>query len=174
MSEPLFLVDIFWNRTSAINIRIGGWSDMNMAIVWMLILIVMLAVEVSTMGLTSIWFAFGALAAAILALLKLPLAAQVAAFLIVSLVTLIFTRPIAVKYFNKDRVRTNVESMIGKRAIVTAEIDNLHGVGCVNVSGQEWSAKSSNDQTKFSVGDVVEVVSVQGVKLVVKDKERED
>lgn len=80
----------------------------------------------------------------------------------------IFTRPVAVRYFNKDRVRTNVESMIGRQAIVTSEIDNLQGIGQVTVGGQEWSARTEADGMNLQPGTVVDIVAVSGVKLIVK------
>ena len=94
-------------------------------IFWLVLLIVAIVVEVLTMGLTTIWFAGGALVAILATLLHAPIWLQVILFMAVSLLLLFFTRPVAVKYFNKDRVRTNVESLIGRQAIVTAEIDNL-------------------------------------------------
>ena len=142
----------------------------NMAVVWLVILVACLAVEIATLGLTSIWFAIGALAATVAALLNLPLWLQNTLFVAVSLVFLFFTRPIAVKYFNKDRIRTNAESLIGKQAIVTIGIDNLQGIGQIMVSGQEWSARSTDDSIKFQVGAVVEITAIQGVKLIVKER----
>ena len=93
---------------------------------WLAVLVIMIVIEILTMGLTTIWFAGGALVAFFLALLRVPFVVQIVVGLVVSLILLIFTRPVAVKYFNKDRVRTNVESMIGTQAIVVGEIDNLH------------------------------------------------
>ena len=72
------------------------------------------------------------------------------------------------KYFNKDRVRTNAESLIGHIAIVMSEIDNLQNIGLVNVGGQEWSARSSVDEVKIPAGSVVEILSISGVKLIVR------
>lgn len=140
-----------------------------MMIVWLVVLIAAIAIEVGTLGLTTIWFAGGALAAVAAAAFSFPIWLQGLIFLVVSLVLLVFTRPIAVKYFNKDRVRTNVESMIGRQAIVISEIDNLQGIGQVTVGGQEWSARSDNDKIPMAVGTVVEVVAVSGVKLVVRE-----
>ncbi len=140
-----------------------------MMIVWLVILIVAIAIEVGTLGLTSIWFAGGALAAVIFAALSLPIWLQIMVFLIVTLLLMVFTRPIAVKYFNKDRVRTNVESMVGRQAIVVSEIDNLQGIGQVTVGGQEWSARSEDENRHMAVGTVVEVVAVSGVKLIVRE-----
>ena len=114
-------------------------------IIWLVILVICIAVEACTMGLATIWFAGGALVAAIVAYFGGQTWLQIIAFLVVSLVLLLFTRPIAVKYFNKDRAKTNVESMIGRQAIVVSEIDNLQGIGCVSVSGNEWSARSVDE-----------------------------
>lgn len=145
---------------------------MEMIMTWLAILILTVIVEVITMGLTTIWFAGGALVALGAAALNLPLAVQIILFLVVSVVMLIFTRPIAVRYFNKDRVRTNVESMVGRQAIVISEIDNLQGIGQVTVGGQEWSARSVDDDIRMPVGMVVDVVSISGVKLIVKESEK--
>ena len=120
----------------------------NMAVVWLIVLVLCLAVEIITLGLTSIWFAIGALAATVAALLRLPLWMQNTLFVLVSLVLLFFTRPIAVKYFNKDRVKTNAESLIGKQAIVISGIDNLQGTGQIMVSGQEWSARAMEESVR--------------------------
>ena len=141
-----------------------------MAVVWLIVLVACLVIEIATLGLSSIWFAIGALAATIAALLNFPLWAQNTLFIAVSLVFLFFTRPIAVKYFNKDRVKTNAESLIGKQAIVISEIDNLQGIGQITISGQEWSARSTEDTMKFPVGSVVEITAIQGVKLIVKER----
>lgn len=137
-------------------------------IFWLIVIIVSIAVEVASLGLTSIWFAGGALVALAAAALHLPLAVQILLFVAVSLLLLFFTRPIAVKYFNKDRVKTNVEGMIGRQAIVISEINNLQGIGQVNVGGQEWSARSEDDKIRLAVGTVVDVVAIDGVKLIVK------
>ena len=139
--------------------------------IWLAVLVVCVGIEIATMGLTTIWFAGGALVSAILAALNAPLWLQIVAFFVVSLILLYLTRPVAVKYFNKDRVKTNVESLIGRQAIVIREIDNLQGIGQVTVGGQEWSARSVKDDVQLPVGSVVVVRSVSGVKLIVEEKD---
>ena len=139
--------------------------------IWLAVLVVCVGIEIATMGLTTLWFAGGALVSAILAALNAPLWLQIVAFFVVSLILLYLTRPVAVKYFNKDRVKTNVESLIGRQAIVISEIDNLQGIGQVTVGGQEWSARSVKDDVQLPVGSVVVVRSVSGVKLIVEDKD---
>ena len=140
-------------------------------IIWLVLLILFIGMEAATMGLTSIWFAGGALIAMIAAALNAPVWLQIILFLITALALLVFTRPIAVKYFNKDRTQTNVNSVIGKQAIVTAEIDNLQATGKVVVDGLEWTARSCEEGINIPEGAVVEVEAVSGVKLMVRKKE---
>ncbi len=137
---------------------------------WLVFLIVCIIVELATMGLTMVWFAGGALVAAIAALCNAPIYLQIVLFLAVSIVLLCFTRPVAVKYFNKDRIKTNVESMIGRQAIVISEINNIEGVGQVTVGGQEWTARSKDEDVEIPVGTVVIVRAINGVKLIVEPK----
>ena len=144
--------------------------DINVTIVWLVLLVVLIVIELITMGLTTIWFAGGALAAALVSIPGTPVVLQVIVFLIVSLVLLFFTRPVAVKYFNKDRVRTNIEGMIGRQAIVVSEINNIEGIGQVNTGGMEWSARSSYHNVVLPVGAVVTVLGVDGVKLIVEER----
>lgn len=145
-------------------------ADLNMTVFWLVVLVVLVIIELLTMGLTTVWFAGGALIATIAALFHAPLALQVIIFLIVSALLLFFTRPLAVKYFNKDRVRTNAESLVGHQAIVISEIDNLQGIGQVNVGGMEWSARTRMDGVKLPVGTVTTVLGINGVKLVVEER----
>lgn len=140
-------------------------------IVWTVLLIVLVAVEIATMGLTTIWFAAGALVATIAAACNAPLFVQIALFLIVSVLMLVFTRPVAVKYFNKDRVKTNVESLVGQKGIVTGEINNLKGCGQVTLNGMEWSARSAGQDCVIPEGSVVVVKEIHGVKLIVEPEE---
>lgn len=136
-------------------------------IVWTVLLILLVAIEIVTMGLTTIWFAAGALVAAIAAACNAPLFIQIALFLIVSVLMLVFTRPVAMKYFNKDRTKTNVESLVGQKGIVTGEINNLKGCGQVTLNGMEWSARSGREDCVIPEGSVVVVKGIHGVKLIV-------
>ena len=139
---------------------------MSLAIIWLIVLVVCLVVEISTLGLTSIWFAGGALLALLIAMIGGPLWLQVLVFLVTSIVLLIFTRPIAAKYFNKNREKTNVNSKIGKQAIVTVTIDNLKGEGQIVTEGMEWTARSL-DSPIIEEGAVVTIEKIEGVKAVV-------
>ena len=142
---------------------------MNLTTIWLIIFVACIVVEIITMGLTTIWFAGGSLVAAVAAAIGAPLWLQIVLFVAVSLLLLYFTRPIAVKYFNKDRVKTNAESLVGKQAIVISEIDNLQGIGQVTVGGQEWSARTTEEGITLPVGSVVIIRAISGVKLMVEE-----
>ena len=140
---------------------------MSLSIIWLIVLVVCLVVEVATLGLASIWFAGGALLALIIAMVGGPLWLQLLVFMVVSIVLLIFTRPIATKFFNQNRTKTNVESVVGKQAIVTVAIDNLKGQGRIVTNGMEWTARSTDDSV-IEEGAVVVIEKIEGVKAIVK------
>lgn len=140
----------------------------NPVIVWLAVLIILIVIEIFTLGLTTIWFAGGALAAIIVAAFGGSVPVQAIVAVIVSALLLYFTRPVAVKYFNKDRERTNAESLIGRQAIVISMINNLQGIGQVTVGGMEWSARNIEDGQPIGTGEVVIIRGINGVKLLVE------
>ncbi|HIT29836.1 MAG TPA: NfeD family protein, partial [Candidatus Scatomorpha stercoravium] len=99
----------------------------NMTVVWLALMVLLLIVEALTAPLVCIWFALGALAALISALFGAAIWLQVVWFLLVSLLTLWLTRPIAVKYLNSRRVATNADRVVGAEGVVTEDIDNIAG-----------------------------------------------
>lgn len=137
-------------------------------IIWLVIFIVLLGIEIATLGLTTIWFAGGALMATLAAAIDLPLYVQIPVFLVVSVVLLLFTRPIAQKYFNKERIRTNAESLVGQTAVVTESINNLKGMGKAVINGQEWTARSVDDSAELQKETQATIVAIEGVKLVLR------
>lgn len=146
---------------------------MEFAVYWLIALIVFLVIEAATLGLATIWFAGGALVAMIAAMCGAGLGIQVASFLVVSLVLLIFTRPFAVRFLSKDTLKTNVDRVIGMEGVVTEEISNLAGTGKVSLGGNIWTARTENEGGTIPVDAVVAVLRVEGVKLIVKVKEKE-
>lgn len=142
-------------------------------IFWLIVIVVMAVIEIITLGLTTIWFAGGALVAFLVSLLGANILVQSILFIVVSVILLAFTRPWAAEYFNKDRARTNADSLIGETGIVLEEIDNLKAQGMVSIRGQEWTARAVND-TVISKGTQVEIVEISGVKLLVKEKETDN
>ena len=140
------------------------------AILWLAAVVVLLVIEIATLGLTTIWFAGGALIAGIAAVTGAGSIVQFVIFLIVSLILLIFTRPVAVKYLNVNRTRTNAESLIGKEAVVTQTVENLKNQGQVIVGGIKWTARTGDNETVIEKDTVVEIERIEGVKLIVKKK----
>lgn len=142
------------------------------AVVWLVLLVLLLGLEAVTLGLTTIWFAGGALTGFILSLLGVDLLWQLIMFCVVSVLLLIFTRPIAVRWLNKDRIKTNAESLIGETAVVMEQIDNLTGSGQVQVRGQFWTARTeaAEGTCVIETGKTVKIQKISGVKLIVKEE----
>ncbi len=137
-------------------------------IVWLVIFIVMLGIEIATLGLTTIWFAGGALVATLIAAIGLPLYVQIPVFLVVSVVLLLFTRPIAQKYFNKERIRTNAESLVGQTAVVTERIHNIKGMGKAVINGHEWMTRSVEDSAELQKETLATIVAIEDDKLILR------
>lgn len=138
-----------------------------MTVFWLVSMIALFVIEAVTVNLVTIWFAFGALAALIVSLTGGPLWLQIVLFIAVTIVTLIPTRALAKKYFNKNKHQpTNADMVIGKECTVTEDIDNLAGTGAVRCMGKEWSARSRDGET-IEKGRVVTAIAIEGVKLIV-------
>ena len=134
---------------------------------WLVVIVAFVAIELNTMALTTIWFAGGALAAFFAAFAGLSVKTQLVVFLIVSLIMLVFTRPFASKFINKGTVKTNADGLIGKKARVTAEINNQLSKGAAVVNGQEWTARAAEEEAVIPEGEIVLIREIRGVKLIV-------
>ena len=142
-----------------------------MTLFWLISMIVLFVVEAATVNLMTLWFAFGALAALITSLLGGELWLQIVMFIAVTVITLIPTRKLAKKYFSKSHHQaTNSDIVIGKDCIVVEEIDNLISTGAVKCLGKEWTARSE-DGRKIATGETVTAVAIEGVKLIVRQKD---
>ena len=148
-----------------------GILGSGMAVLWLAATVVLLIVEGLAPGLVSIWFALGALAAMISAMLGAPLWLQIVWFFLISIVTLLLTRPLAKKYVNGRAVPTNADMVIGKDCVVTEAIDNVLGTGTVSVGGKTWTARMAAADGKAPKGVVLRVLRIEGVKLIVEEKE---
>lgn len=140
--------------------------EWNLFFLWLVVLIACLIVEILTVGLTSIWFAGGAVAAMVAYAAGGSAPLQIVLFFAVSIVLLLFTRPFAVKCINKNRYKSNYEGHIGKRVRVLEEVDNFKETGKVLVDGMEWSARTLEDGVVLHPDEEAVVAAVQGVKLV--------
>ena len=140
-----------------------------MTFFWLGVIVVSLIVEALTAGLVSIWLVPGALASMVLALFKLPLFVQIPVFLVLSVACIVLGKTLFRRYFQpKSKTKTNVDALVGARAIVTERVDNLSGCGQVRVDSQIWSARSIDPDIIFEVGEVVSVMAIEGVKLICK------
>ena len=144
--------------------------SVSMTALWLGTMIVLLIVEALAPGLVSIWFALGALAAMISSMLGAPLWLQLVWFFLVSVVSLLLTRPLAKKYVNGRAVPTNADMAIGKDCVVTETIDNVRGTGAVSVGGKIWTARMASPEGRAEKGTVLRAVRIEGVKLIVEEK----
>ena len=133
------------------------------------VFVLLIVIELATMGLTTIWFAGGAVAGFIASMLGANVVIQAVVFFVVSIVLLIFTRPFAVRYINSNKTKTNIDGLIGQEALVLEEINNIRETGCARLEGKEWTARSVDD-TVIPADTVVIVERIEGVKLIVKTK----
>ena len=140
------------------------------ALLWFILMVVFVVAEVATVGLVSVWFAVGALAATVTSLLGGELWLQAVIFVAVSGVLLALLRPLAKKFFQPKLTKTNVDAVIGSRGVVCEEIDNLRACGRVKLDAMEWSARSTTGEA-IPAGTEVCVDRVAGVRLFVTPAE---
>ena len=137
-------------------------------IIWLVALILFGVGEAVTVGLTSIWFAVGALGALIVSGLGFGFWPQFLVFPLLSLISMAILRPVAKKLLKPNYSATNADRVLGATGLVTEEIDNMEGKGLVNLSGQVWSARSSQADGVIPAGQEVRVLNIQGVKVIVE------
>lgn len=138
-----------------------------MPYIWIGIAIVMGIIEASTAQLVSVWFVLGGLAAAVSCIFTDNIYIQIAVFLVVSFASLLATRPFVKKITKFGKTKTNLDSTVGKTAVVTSNIDNRASQGAVSVGGKIWTARSL-DGACIPKDSNVKVVSIEGVKLIVE------
>lgn len=142
-------------------------------ILWLAATVILFIAEAITVNLVTIWFAIGALAAFIAAIAGAGMWLQIVLFIAVTIITLIFTRPLVKKHFNGKHVATNADAVIGKIAVVTEDIDNLAAKGAVSCMGKIWTARTENGEV-VEEGSKVTVKAIQGVKLIVSPVKAEE
>ena len=140
---------------------------------WVALIVVFLIIEALTTQLVTIWFAVGAGGALIAQLLNAPEWAQWVAFIVVSAVLLVATRPLAKRLMKKKIQPTNADAGIGKTAVVTQTIDNTAGTGQAKLDGNVWTARSA-DGTVIREGELAVVRAIEGVKLIVEASASEE
>ena len=136
------------------------------AVFWLIMIVVFLLAEASTVMLVSTWFAIGSLAAMLMALIGAGIALQVIVFVIISAVCLTALRPLVRKHISPKLTKTNVDAVIGTTGLVTAPIDNVMAQGQVKLGAMTWTARSESGEP-IPEGTLVKVVRIEGVKAIV-------
>ena len=143
-------------------------TSFSYAVFWLIMTVVLAVIELSTLGLITIWFAIGAAVTIIVSLFGANIWIQLFTFVIVYTVILLTVRPIAAAHFNNPIKKTNIDAIVGRKLIVKNDIDNIKGTGKVDMDGSTWLAASSIDEVAIEAGAEVRVVRVQGAKLIVE------
>lgn len=138
-----------------------------MWVYWLIAAGVFFIIEIATVGFLIFWLAIGALLAMVTSFLTNNIAIQTAVFVISSAILIPLTKPFVDRFTKKDSIPTNSYSLIGKKGIVTKDINSISGTGLVKVNGETWSAKTE-DESVIPQSTEIEVISIDGVKLIVK------
>lgn len=142
-------------------------------ILWLVVIIAFVAIELTTVTLTSIWFAAGGLAGLLVAMLNGHLVVQIIAFLVVAFGLLAATRSWADKFLDGKKQSTNADRAIGEEVRVTERVSNLDRTGRAVVLGQDWAVRAVDDDIIIEKGELVRVLQIKGVKLIVEKVEEE-
>ena len=136
------------------------------AVVWLILMVVFLILEASTVTLVSTWFALGSLAAILVSLMNASVWIQVTIFILVSAIALSALRPLVRKHINPKLTKTNVDAVVGSTGLGTVAIDNVSAVGQVKLGAMHWTARSTTGQP-IEEGALVKVDRIEGVKAFV-------
>lgn len=135
---------------------------------WLVIAVLFIIVELSTVTLTSIWFAAGGVGALLVAMCGGGPVLQVIVFIVIAVLLLFATRPWAKKFVNSKNVSTNADRVIGEEVRVMERVSNLDQTGMAVVNGQEWTVRTEDDKTIIEQGELVRIIRISGVKLIVE------
>ena len=144
-------------------------SQTTMYILWAAAIIIFAVLEGITVQLVSVWFVLGAVAALITAFCGGTLITQLVVFTLVSVITLVVTRPLVKKCVKPKVQSTNADRCIGESGVVTEKIDNLAATGLVKVKGSIWTARSGTEES-IEAGELVTIERIEGVKVIVTKK----
>ncbi len=136
--------------------------------IWIAVIILAIIIELLTDQLVSIWFVPAAIVATILEFCSVDIVWQILIFLIISIAGIIIGKVFFAKYMPGGDSKTNIDAIIGEKCVVTEKIDTFAGCGQAKIKGQVWSARGVDDEDVFEVGEVVNVVAIEGVKLICK------
>ena len=153
-----------------IQMEFNYWNIKGVDIIaWLIIFIVTFIIEITTMSLVTIWFSAGALAAMAVKYVGFYVLGQIIVFIVTSILTFLLFRPVLMKHIRTPRIKTNADSLVGKTGEVVKDITPL-SFGQVKVNSQVWTAKAI-EEIEIKRGTIVEILEIEGVKLIVKEKE---
>ncbi|MBQ7337239.1 MAG: NfeD family protein [Clostridia bacterium] len=142
-----------------------------MPYIWAAVLVIAIIVESQTMDMICIWFMPSALISMILGMLNVRVWVQCLVFVVLTVVMLILCKTVFKSFFKRKNAEpTNADALIGKEAIITEDVDNIHGIGSAKINGLVWTARAEDVNEKLSVGDIVIVKEIRGVKLICTKK----
>ncbi len=141
---------------------------MTLGWLWIAVIIFAIVIEVITDQLISIWFVPGAIVATILDFCEVDFIWQILSVILLAIAGIIFAKTVLSKILPSQIIKTNIEAIIGERCVVTEKIDNYAGCGQVKIKGQIWSARGVAENDEFEVGEVLNVVAIEGVKVICK------
>ena len=133
---------------------------------WLIASGIFFIAEIITVGFLIFWLGIGALITMIVSFFTSNLIVQTTVFVISSTILIFATRPLINKFANTKTTSTNAFSLVGKKGIVTQNIDSIRGTGQIKVQGELWSA-ISKDSDIIPKNTEVEILSIKGVKLIV-------
>ncbi len=143
-------------------------ANISAATVWIIVFAVMIIWEIVSLGLTSIWFCGGAIAAAIAGFMGANIYIQIVLFIAVSTVLLLAIRPIAKKKLITTAAPTNIDRNIGKKVKILETVDPAEGTGLIKIGDVEWKAVSESGKT-IAKDSFAEIVSIEGTKVYVRE-----
>ena len=138
-----------------------------MPYIWLAVIVAAAVAEAITTSLVSVWFIPAGIASALLAVFDVDIVWQLLAFFLISTVCLVLSRTIFRDMLRKKDTRTDLDTIIGAKCVVTEKIDNIIGLGQVKIRGLYWAARSC-DGSNYDVGEVLTVVAIEGVKVICK------
>ena len=133
---------------------------------WLALAVILAVFEIFTLGLSTIWFALGALCAFLCAMAGASIPLQIVIFIVASILSLLLVRPLSVKYLNSRLSRTNIDALIGRRVKVVKDIVNLEDRGAVSFDGTTWNARTVSGED-IQKGETVVINRIEGNKLFV-------
>lgn len=137
--------------------------------IWIIIAVILFILEIFTSGFLVACFGVGCIVAGVIAACGFGLNVQIISFSVTTLLSLFLIRPFITKWLSKksDKIKTNVEALIGETGIVTVTVDNSKNTGRVKVQGDDWRAESLNGEI-LDIGTKIEVTEIKSTTLIVK------